>query len=327
MKLYFLKQKSLDVLEKEIGENLEKYESSDSWVDQYFVSKEMPKYYFDSKIEVPDYQLVIGESDTDFQNAKIIYEAYKGRLNPVQASDLRLWAYLAHVQHWDYMYKRWKIDVPDEEDAEEDNSSKSSFDKVIDRVGTRYFFKSSKGKAFVRQGIARLYWSAYLTYDEDNKNPYEYTEFFFSKQDIFTSITERSFARNKILVLAALKEIKKHPEISREEIRLFLSKLNQSGAITVLDFLDKEQAEQLCQNVMNELYMVATLNNGSKFKLINNLTGKAYGAEFILQDGVAMLLDKKIATKPRCLLGKKEGNKVTIAGKQYVIRNIKNDML
>ena len=64
-----------------------------------------------------DYQLIIGESDTDFQNAKILFDAYKGKINPVQASDLRLWAYLAHVQHWDYMCKRWKIDVPDKEEG------------------------------------------------------------------------------------------------------------------------------------------------------------------------------------------------------------------
>lgn len=326
MKLYFLKQKSLDVLEKEISQNLEKYESTDSWVDQYFISKETPNYYFDSEIEVSDYQLVLGESDTDFQNAKIIYEAFKGKLNPVQASDLRLWAYLAHVQHWDYMCKRWKIDVPDEEDEESD-SKKSPRDKAVDRVGSRYFFKASKGKAFVRHGIARLYWSAYLTYDEDNENgnPYEYTEFFFSKQDIFTSITERSYARNKILVLAALKELKKYPDMSREEIRLFLAKLNQSGAITVLDFLDKEQAEELCHNVMNELHAVAALEEGYKFKLINNLTGKSYGPEFILQDGFATVLGKRISTKPRNLLGKKEGAKVIISGKQYVIKDIKGD--
>lgn len=114
MKLYFLKQKYLDVLEKEIGQNLEKYENMDSWIEQYFASKETPNYYFDSGIEVADYQLIIGGSDTDFQNAKILFEAYKGKINLVQASDLRLWAYLAHAQHWDYMCKRWKVDVPDE---------------------------------------------------------------------------------------------------------------------------------------------------------------------------------------------------------------------
>lgn len=322
MKLYFLKQKYLDILEKEIEQNLEKYENTNSWIDQYFTSKEMPNYYFDSRIEVHDYQLIIGESDTDFQNAKILFDAYKGKINPVQASDLRLWAYLAHVQHWDYMCKRWKIDVPDKEEG---GSEKSLRDKVIDRIGSRYFFKASKGKAFVRHGIARLYWGAYLTYDEDNENgnPYEYTEFFFSKQDIFTSITERSFARNKTLVIAALKELKKNPEMSREEIRLFLAKLNQSGAITVLDFLDKNQAEQLCHNVMNEIHSVAVLDNGNRFKLIDNLTGKPYAAELILQEGYATVLGKKISIKPRNLLGKKEGDKVIISGKQFVIKDIK----
>ena len=102
----------------------------------------------------------------------------------------------------------------------------------------------------MRQGIARLYWGAYLTYDAASSNPYEYTEFFFNKQDIFTSITERSYARNKVLVLATLKELKKHPELSRQEIRLFLAKLNQAGAITVLDFLDSVQAEQLCEKLI-----------------------------------------------------------------------------
>ena len=170
-----------------------------------------------------------------------MYEALQGHINLVQASDLRLWAYMAHKQHWDYMHTRWKIDLPDDEDEmEENDTKKSSTDKTIDRIGTRYFFKASKGKAFVRHGIARLYWSVYLTYDENNENgnPYEYTEYFFSKQDIFTSITERSYARNKVLVLAALKELKKNSELSRTEVRAFLAKLNQAGAITVLDFLD-----------------------------------------------------------------------------------------
>ena len=251
MKVYFLKQKALDTLEKDIAENIEKYQGTEQWAESYFISKDMPNYYFDTEIEVPDYQLIIGGPETDFQNAKILYEAFSQSINPVQASDLRLWAYLAHIQHWDYMNTRWKIDTPDEEDEEAEDAQweeqgeekKTSANKILDRIGYRYFFKASRGKAFVRQGISRLFWSAYLTYDADNENPYEYTEYFFSKQDIFTSITERSYARNKILVLAALKELKAHPELGRTEIRLFLAKLNQAGAIKVLDFLDKGQAE------------------------------------------------------------------------------------
>ncbi len=251
MKVFYMKQKALDSLRMDIDNNLEKYQSASPWVDQYFIDKDTPKYCFDTGIEVDDYQLVLGGPETDFQNAKLVFEAFKDRLNPVQASDLRLWSYLSHAQHWDYMFTRWKIDVPDAEDDEEpENEKKSPREKTIDRVKTRYFFGASRGKAFVRQGIARLYWGAYLTYDAASSNPYEYTEFFFNKQDIFTSITERSYARNKVLVLATLKELKKHPELSRQEIRLFLAKLNQAGAITVLDFLDSVQAEQLCEKLI-----------------------------------------------------------------------------
>ena len=326
MKVYYMKEKALDSLQKDISDNLEKYESSFRWIDQYFIDKEAPKYYFETGIEVPDYELVLGGPETDFQNAKIVFEAFNGKLNPVQASDLRLWAYLAHVQHWDYMHSRWKIDVPDEED-EPDDGEKSPRDKVLDRVKTRYFFGSSRGKAFVRQGIARLYWGAYLTYDETNDNPYEYTEFFFTKQDVFTSITERSYARNKVLVLAALKVLKKHPDLSRTDIRLFLAKLNQSGAITVLDFLDAEQATQLCEKRMDEVYQIPSLQEGSTFQLYNNITGKAYEHTLKIVRGKVVNPNKpwpmnQVTTKPKNWLGKKEGSKVEISEKEYVIKEI-----
>lgn len=330
MKVYFLKQKALDTLEKDIAENIEKYQGTEQWAESYFISKDMPNYYFDTEIEVPDYQLIIGGPETDFQNAKILYEAFSQSINPVQASDLRLWAYLAHIQHWDYMNTRWKIDAHDEEDDEVDDAQgeeqgeekKTSANKILDRIGYRYFFKASRGKAFVRQGISRLFWSAYLTYDADNENPYEYTEYFFSKQDIFTSITERSYARNKILVLAALKELKARPELGRTEIRLFLAKLNQAGAIKVLDFLDKAQAEELCAEVMTEVINVKMLQEGSRFKAFDNLTGKKYGPNLSIIDGKVIAVGKIINTKPQNLIGKKEGTQFVIAGRKYVIKDI-----
>lgn len=330
MKVYFLKQKALDTLEKDIAENIEKYQGTEQWVESYFISKDMPNYYFDTEIEVPDYQLIIGGPETDFQNAKILYEAFSQSINPIQASDLRLWAYLAHIQHWDYMNTRWKIDAPDEADEEVDDAQgeeqgeekKTSANKILDRIGYRYFFKASRGKAFVRQGISRLFWSAYLTYDADNENPYEYTEYFFSKQDIFTSITERSYARNKILVLAALKELKAHPELGRTEIRLFLAKLNQAGAIKVLDFLDKGQAKELCAEVMTEVVNVKALQEGSKFRAFDNLTGKKFGPNLSIIEGKVVVAGKVINTKPQNLLGKKEGMQFAIAGRKYVIKDI-----
>lgn len=327
MKVYYMKQKSLDSLQNDISNNLEKYQSKSQWVDQYFIDKEAPKYYFDTGIEVEDYKLIIGGPESDFQNAKIIFEAYKEKLNPVQASDLRLWSYLAHVEHWDYMCNRWKIDIPDEDEEESEGDQKSAQDKTISRVSTRYFFGASRGKSFVRQGIARLFWSAYLTYDENNEDPYEYTEFFFNKQDIFSSITERSYARNKILVLEALKELKKHSGLSRDDTRLFLAKLNQAGAITVLDFLNTDQAHQLCKKIMDEVLSIPCINEGSTFKAYHNITGKVYEHTLKFTNGKTIALGKLLPVNisPKNLAGKKEGAKISIGNNTYVIKEIQGN--
>ena len=323
MKIYYMKEKALDSLQKNLDANLEKYQSGNRWIDQYFIEKETPKYYFDTGIEVPDYELVIGGPETDIQNAKIIFEAFKGKLNPVQASDLRLWAYLAHTQHWDYMSNRWKVNVPDE-DEESDDGKKSPREKAIERVKTRYFFGV---KERVRQGIARLYWSAYLTYDENNVNPYEYTELLFNKQDVLGAIGERSLGRNKTIALAAMKELKKHPDISREETRLYFAKLNQAGAITVLDFLDEEQAAQLCKRLMNEVYQIPVIQEGKTFKLYNGITGSLYEHTLKIVKGKVVNPAKawplnQVSTKPKSLVGKREGNKVMISETEYVIKEI-----
>ena len=89
--------------------------------------------FFDTGIEVDDYQLISGGPETDFSNAKILYEALQGHINLVQASDLRLWAYMAHKQHWDYMHTRWGIDLPDDKDEAEENETKKIFDRQSNR--------------------------------------------------------------------------------------------------------------------------------------------------------------------------------------------------
>lgn len=326
MKVYYMKEKALDSLQKDVGVNLEKYQSETRWIDQYFIEKETPKYYFDTGIEVPDYELVLGGPETDFQNAKIVFEAFNGKLNPVQASDLRLWAYLAHAQHWDYMCNRWKVNVPDE-DEDPDDGKKSPREKALERVKNRYFFNYGLGKDYVRQGIARLYWSVYLTYDEGNENPYEYTELLFTKQDVLVNIGERSYGRNRTIALAAMKELKKHPNLSREDTRLYFAKLNQAGAITVLDFLDEEQAVQLCKKLMDEVQQIPSLQEGSTFQLYSDTTGKAYEHTLKIVWGKVVNPNKpwllgQVTTKPKNLLGKKEGSKVEISEKEYVIKEI-----
>ena len=62
MKLYFFKQKFLDILEQNISDNLDKYQESETWVDQYFIDMDKPNYFFDTGIEINDYQLIFRRS-------------------------------------------------------------------------------------------------------------------------------------------------------------------------------------------------------------------------------------------------------------------------
>lgn len=83
MKVYFLKQQCLEMLEQSVPENLDRYQDTETWVDKFFSERERTSYYFDSKIEVDDYKLILGGPETDFENAKILYEAFRGKINLV----------------------------------------------------------------------------------------------------------------------------------------------------------------------------------------------------------------------------------------------------
>lgn len=343
MLINFMKNYALDMLCADIPNNAILYHSRDRWIDQYFEDKGFGSYSFSTGIMVPDVELNIGDSKTDYENAVKLYEALKDQLNPVQASDLRLWAYLAHYTYWDYMRTRWAIDV-----ASDDDDDDAGKDKIVSRIGSRYFYKASKGKAFVRQGIARLYWSAYLTYDEENKNnPYEMTEYFLSKQDIFAVSTERSLARYKILLLAALKVLKEHGELKRAEIRSYFLNLNQAGGIVVFDSLSKEDAYELAKRTLEETLTDISKNVETEQIIVNEnesskeeqskpfhavevfQTGKtiAWNSRIVVRNtetNVRMPIvvgKSKLQTKPD-IIGLKEGDKFKIRKDSWIIESV-----
>ena len=101
-----------------------------------------------------------------------------------------------------------------------------------------------------------------------------------------------------------------------------MAKPNQAGAIKVLDFLDKGQAEELCAKVMKEVVSVKVLQEGSKFRTFDNLTCKKFGPYFSIIDGKVVATGKVINTNPQNLLGKKEGTQFAISGRKYVVKHI-----
>lgn len=329
MILSFMKNAALDTLDADIPNNISRYNSNEKWIDAYFEEKGIGKYAFSTGIAVPDVSLIVGDSSTDFENSKILYEAFKGNLSPVQASDLRLWAYLAHDTFWEYMRKRWAIDLVSDDDDEDAGAN-----KLIARIGSRYFFKASKGKAFVRQGIARLYWGAYLTYDETNaKNPYEITEYFFSKQDIFAVSTEHALARNKALLIGSLRALKNYGDLKRKDIRKFFVKLNQAGGIVVFDSLTIDSAYKLAQSVLAEVMSEDEaegngLNSGSRITPNDNAGLEVPAEEKSIDEYSSTVKEELVKHDSRIVAENiKTGAKMPIAVKQQHKFQTKPDLI
>lgn len=131
--------------------------------------------------------LINGEKD-DYRNAAAIYEAV-GPIDRANASDPRLWAYLALNTCKDFMSKRWPL----------------KDDKWKNRLRDRWLMPETPTRSnLTRHGIARLWWLAELTYDGNlehklsgrQHDQYAYTKWIFENQDRIVAITERAFGSN-----------------------------------------------------------------------------------------------------------------------------------
>lgn len=142
-----------------------------------------------------------GDSGRDADNAQQVYE-FLGELDRANASDRRLWTYLAFVTYRDYMEKRWSLT--------ETRNWKS-------RVRTRWLLLNvSRGK-LVRHGISRLWWITTLTYDPKCQfqlsktagDPFAYTREVFKNEDRINSLFDREAGAVPGLVRAVLEHAAK----------------------------------------------------------------------------------------------------------------------
>ncbi len=153
-------------------------------VDPYLGSKfnhESDNVIQNKNIKIPDkinLKMPKGGEKYDFENARIIYDAYKD-LDRTQASDARMWTYLTHVTFWSYMQKRTSIE---NYHKKLDNHADKLNEKKT-HILEHWFLNGLSPKTLLRNNISLLWWGAYLTYDENRKDPYELTKELFSMLD------------------------------------------------------------------------------------------------------------------------------------------------
>lgn len=132
---------------------------------------------------VPDTLNVEGKRAKDVDNAPRVHE-YLGEIDRANASDARLWSYLAFGTYRDYMERRWSL---------------FEVENWKGRVKDRWLLPNgfvTRGR-LVRHGVARLWWVSHLTFmpaaEEGiaKDDPYAYTKEVFKSEDRLNAIFDR----------------------------------------------------------------------------------------------------------------------------------------
>jgi hypothetical protein len=170
---------------------------------------------------------MIPDASADCDSAIALYEAYP-TLTPLQASDRAFWAYLSHVDLFQYVQTRYpKVKEPDFD----------SIPYVYDHwfCGEYWYW---------RHPLASLWWFVYLTIDEESTDKYKYTRFFFSNYVFRTNFVKYSIARCKEAVFGYFQFLMDNPEVTASYMKsrnLFITKyLNKLGGSRLLSSLPRE---------------------------------------------------------------------------------------
>ena len=223
-------------LQESIPVNLDRYLESDPWLADFAGSAQ---WAFPTSCQpAAPLDMLIPDRDGhhDLENSIRLHKAFP-TLSPLQARDARLWTRLTHVELWKYMRARWPVEkpLPDREKAKR-------------LFLSHYFVAQAQSRALLRNGAARLWWTAKMTYDPSRENPYELTAVLLSSLDIAKNLFERNLGRITSLsrvfldfLLRNKAECIDNGDSSRRLVRRLLKAMNLHGGVCVLDCMNAQE--------------------------------------------------------------------------------------
>lgn len=248
MNLIYFTKEAYKFLKKDLDANQENYYKDEPWLSEYFAKVGLDEFYKTSSVVVPNIQLyysgddIESKNNDDLLNIKLLYSEYKDKITSLQASDPLLWSALCHIQFKDYVLKRWKKD-----------------DGTV-RLDQRFFATEGRASLLYYNAISRLWWSGYLTYDEEkaSTNPWHLTETLFSAQQIQKDLFDQPFSMNRTIVKGLLSALKRVQEENGNYCTTIFRKccdsyINHYGAVSILDALSAEEIEVIAYDYMRKL--------------------------------------------------------------------------
>jgi hypothetical protein len=248
--LVYFTQEAYKSLKKDVESNKEKYYEDIRWLNEYFESNNIQDFKRTTDVTVGNITFQHTGDDTeannqdDLQNTITLYDAYKGKVSPSQATDPCLWTALSHIpnDYRKYILKRWRRG-----------------DGTVS-LEQRFFATEARANLLYFNAISRLWWSGYLTYDEAKArtNPWELTKILFSAQQIQKDLFDQPFSKNRTVVKGLLKALKRIQEEAGNAATTPFRKccnsyINHYGAVTILDTLSATDIEDLAYKHMKSL--------------------------------------------------------------------------
>lgn len=187
------------------------------------------------------------DPDDDFTTAVEIFKAYKN-ITPLLASLPDLWIYLAHVDLFAYVQRRW---------------AKVMSNDVDEKYILNHWHENDH---FMRTTFAGLWWHTYLTFDETRQNPYELTEMLFKSQDFRTlRFGELGLIRHKPAMIGVLEFLLENPEVTESSMDprgQFISRyFNLLGGTKPLSFMDKDYFKEVLNALKPKLLEIRSIQD------------------------------------------------------------------
>lgn len=240
MNLKILVQSSVDRLLNSVDANVHAYRSGAT------AALLKPEDLRTSKIiagDCPDLMDTEEACKSDAEASEIIYR-WLSHLSPVEASDNRLWTWLAHGPFEGYTFQRWR----------------SGLGRVTDdpkaAITSRWFFKGRSAETFVRNSISRLWWFGYLSHDPGRANQFELTALLVEPQQMQQDLLERSFGRSKSVVRVVLETAHRYRNRidavgnKGDLVKAWATALNAKGGAFVLDALPDDRLRAICEGCL-----------------------------------------------------------------------------
>lgn len=253
--VFAFSQALVDKLEASVWQNMDWYvDARRPWVERVAEMNELnlpTPYSFEDVVQLK-FKARKSKAQQDLASAKRLHRSL--RLSRADASDPRLWTRLTHVEFWPYMRDRWPVKRGE-----------------IKFVLRRYFVHGHGSRALLRNGVARLWWLAELTYDPERENPYELTDVLFSDLDLVAQLTERNYGRAPKIMKGFLEFLAERRDllltggdVNRRRLRQLAIHVNQIGGATLLDFMTKAELHQLLQDQLEVILQMEKREAGAR---------------------------------------------------------------